>query len=103
MEELFSREDIEKFGFLYESDSTKCRMYNTSLHFDCNYYKDGKWTNQTSPEITDEWKQYASDWIKQRMAGFGIQWKYLNSVFVMPISPLQGQGVMCRRVYVKGH
>ena len=100
MEELFSREDIEKFGFLYESDSTKCKMLNVGIHYDCNYYKDGKWTRQTTPEVNDEWRTQAAEVIRARVNPY---WKYLHSVFVMPISPMDGLGVMCRRVYVKGH
>ncbi len=103
MEELFSKEDIEKYGFLYEPDSSKCTSYNIGLHFDCNYYKDGQWTNRTSPETNDEWKSYASDYIKERMEGYNLHWKYIYSVFVPLISPLSGEGVMCRRVYIRGH
>jgi len=100
MEQLFSKEDIEKFGFLYESDSTKCKMHNIGIHYDCNYYKDGKWTNQTTPAINDEWRKSASEIIRVRM---NPTWKYIHSVFVLSITPQEGQGVMCRRVYIRGH
>jgi hypothetical protein len=103
MDELFSKEDIEKFGFIYEPDETKCKSWNSGLHFDCNYYKYGDWTSRNSPELTDEWKQHAIDWIKERTKSSKLEWKHINSIWVPSISPMQGEGVMCRRVYVKGH
>ena len=40
MKELFTKEEIEKYGFIYEPDVTKCKTTKTGPHYKCNYYKD---------------------------------------------------------------
>lgn len=98
--ELFTKEEIEKYGFIYEPDETKCKTTKTGPHYCCNYYKDGKLTNPERPVLTEEWKARAAETIKARMP----QWTYLHSVFV-PDMPLTGGGnsVMCQFTMIRGH
>ena len=97
--ELFTKEEIEKYGFIYEPDVIKCKTTKTGPHYKCNYYKDGKFTNTEQPVLTDEWKTGVAEVIKMRMP----DWKHLHSVFVADVSPMSGQGVMCQFVMIKGH
>jgi len=99
MNELFTKEDIEKYGFVYEPDESKCKITKTGPHYDCNYYKDGQFTGKIDHEIDDEWKSGTAEVVKARMPN----WKYIHSVFVPDISPLSGKGVLCRWVMIKGH
>jgi hypothetical protein len=70
------------------------------MHFDCNYYKDGKWSERTTPtEITPEWKEAC----KKAMLVDSHYWTHINKVFVPPVSPMSGEGVMCRWVMMEGH
>ena len=97
--DLFTKEEIEKYGFIYEPDVTKCKTTKTGLHYKCNYYKDGAFTDTTVPVLTDEWKAGTAEVIKCRMP----QWTHLHSVFVHDVTPMSGQGVMCQFVMVRGH
>jgi hypothetical protein len=99
MIELFTKEDIEKYGFIYEPDTTKCKTAKTGPHYKCNYYTDGVFTDTTVPVLTDEWKTLTAELIKVRMPRF----THLYSVFVPDVSPMSGQGVMCQFVMVRGH
>ena len=99
MTELLTKEEIEKYGFVYEPDVTKCKTGKLGIHYKCNYYKDGKFTNTEQPEITDEWKIGALKVIKMRMPAY----KYIHSVFVPDVKPMSGAGVMCQFVMMKGH
>jgi len=96
---LFTKEDIEKYGFIYEPDSSKCKTTKTGPHYKCNYYKDGVFTNPGEPELSDEWKASAAEVIKARMP----QWTHIHEVFVPEVAPLSGEGVMCQFVMVRGH
>ena len=96
--ELFTKEEIEKYGFIYEPDVTKCKTMKTGLHYKCNYYKDGVFTDPTPPVLTDEWKEGTAEVIKVRRP----QFTHLNSVFVPDVSPMSGEGVMCQFVMVEG-
>lgn len=97
--ELFTKEEIEKYGFIYEPDASKCKTTKTGPHYKCNYYKDGVFTDTTVPVLTDEWKAMTAEVIKARMP----RWTHLHSVFVPEVSPMSGQGVMCQFVMIKGH
>jgi hypothetical protein len=97
--EIFTKEDIEKCGFIYEPDASKCKITQTGPHYKCNYYEDGKFTNPEQPVITDEWKAAVTEAIKRRCP----TWKYIHSVFVHDVSPMSGKGVMCQFVMVRGH
>ena len=99
--ELFTKEEIEKYGFIYEPDITKCKTRTTGPHYKCNYYKDGKFTHPEQPILTDEWKIGASEVIKMRTPS----WKYINTIFVPDVSPMssRGEGVMCQFVMIRGH
>lgn len=99
MEELFTKEEIEKFGFIYEPDISKCKTSKTGLHYKCNYYKDGEFTDPSVPILTDEWKSMAAGVIRTR----NPQFTHLHSVFVTDVSPMSGEGVLCQFVMVDGH
>lgn len=96
---LLTKEEIEKFGFTYEPDETKCKTRKIKLHFDCNYYKDGNWTERNTPELTKEWK----DGCGECLVRDAFNMPYLNRVFVPEVSPMSGEGVMCRWVMISGH
>lgn len=97
---LLTKEEIESVGFIYEPDVSKCHLTKIRMHFDCNYYKDGKWTERTTPtELTPEWKEYC----KKAMLVDCHYWTHINKVFVQEISPMGGEGVMCRWVMMMGH
>lgn len=94
------KEDIEAAGFIYEPDETKCKPRKIRCHFDCNYYESGSWTNQTTPDTSSkEWKDYCIE----RMVSDAYYWSHIHDVFVTPIAPLSGKGVMCRWVWISGH
>lgn len=97
--ELFTKEEIEKYGFIYEPDVTKCKTRKTGPHYKCNYYKNGEFTHPEQPVLTDEWKSGSAEVIKMRMP----QWMHLHSVFVPDVFPMSGEGVMCQFVMIKGH
>lgn len=98
--ELFTKEDIKKYGFIYEPDATKCKVAQTGPHYKCNYYKNGEFTNSEQPVLTDEWKSSSAEVIKMRKP----QWTHLHSVFVFDVvSPMSGEGVMCQFIMIKGH
>jgi hypothetical protein len=97
--ELFTKEEIEKYGFIYEPDVTKCKTTKTGPHYKCNYYKNGEFTHPEQPVLTDEWKSGSAEVIKMRMP----QWTHLHSVFVPDVSPMSGEGVMCQFVMIRGH
>lgn len=99
MTKILTKEEIEKFGFIYETDVTKCKTAKTGPHFDCNYYMDGIWTHQSQSELTEEYKVNVVENIKLHYPS----WKYINSVFVPNIEPRLGRGVMCRFVMITGH
>jgi|ERR1041385_1765557 hypothetical protein len=99
MLQLLTKEEIEKSGFTYEPDESKCKTLKLRLHFDCNYFKDGKFIRRTTPELTDEWKLNCAEALKRDRPN----WSFINLVFVPEIEPWEGQGVMCRWVMVKGH
>ena len=97
---LLTKEEIESAGFIYEPDESKCHYRKIHMHFDCNYYKDGRWTERTTPlEITPEWKEAC----KKAMFIDCYYWTHINKVFVQDISPLDGAGVMCRRTLMMGY
>lgn len=99
-EYLLTKEDIEKYGLVYEPNESLCKLFNTGIHYDCNYYKDRSWTHRTSPTIDNECKKMICETINLK---FPPNWqKRVHSVFVLPIEPMDGQGVMCRRIYIKG-
>ncbi len=97
--DLFTKEEIEKYGFIYEPDVAKCKTAKTGPHYKCNYYKDGVFTDTTVPVLTDEWKAGTAELIKTRMPRF----THLHTVFVPDVSPMSGEGVMCQFVMVRGH
>jgi len=97
--ELFTKEEIEKYGFIYEPDETKCKTAKTGPHYKCNYYKDGVFTDTAGPVLTDEWKELVVEHIKSRIP----QWTYFHSIFVPDVSPMSGEGVRCQFVMVRGH
>ena len=99
MKQLFTKEEIEKYGFIYEPDATKCKTARPGPHYKCNYYKDGKFTNPEEPVLTDEWKAGATDVIKMRMPAY----KYIHEIGVAEVSPMSGEGVMCQFVMIRGH
>ena len=103
MIEIFKQEDIEKYGFIFEPDKTKCKLNKPGVHYDCNYYKDGKWAEgrieDDKREHPDEWKSAVADRIKERLPHY----KYIHSVWIPDVNPLSGQGVMCRWLFVDGH
>jgi hypothetical protein len=68
MNELFAKEEIESFGFIFEPDKSKCKTLKTVFHFDCNYYKDNQWTYSNTPEITSEWKNNCGTELKYAQA-----------------------------------
>jgi hypothetical protein len=96
---LFTKEDIEKTGFTFEPDVTKCQTRKIRLHFDCNYYKDGKWSHRSTPTVNDEWKSMCGEVVKTNASN----WSYIHSVFVPEVEPQSGQGVLCRWVMIEGH
>lgn len=96
--DLLTKEDIEKAGFIYEPDETKCKTRKIKLHFDCNYYESGSWVERTTPEITQEWK----DGCGQVLLRDAYFWSHINKVFVPEVEPMSGGGVMCRWVMIKG-
>lgn len=96
---LLTKEEIEKAGFIYEPDEKKCQIRKIRLHVDCNYYKDGKWTGRTTPEFTQEWKEGCA----QRLREDAYYWSHINKVFVPEVSPLSGEGVMCRWAMISGY
>ena len=83
MKELFTKEEIEKYGFIYEPDSRKCKLSQTGPHYDCTYVENGKIVGKNEHEIDDEWKSNAMEIIKYRSKGYG--WRYINSIFVLDI------------------
>jgi hypothetical protein len=99
MIELFTKEDIEKYGFIYEPDVTKCKSAKTGPHYKCNYYKEGKFTNTEQPILTDEWKIGTVKLIKAKMPTY----KYIHSIGVPDVMPMSGMGVMCQFVMIQGH
>jgi len=96
---LLTREDIESADFIYEPDASKCKTRKIRMHYDCNYYQSGSWEHRTTPEITPEWKEAC----KKALLRDAYYWSHIHDVFVPPIAPLQGQGVMCRWVMIRGH
>lgn len=99
MKELFTKEEIEKYGFIYEPDEKKCKTTKTGPHYKCNYYKDGVFLHPEDPVLTDEWKANTAEIIKKRM----VPWTHLNSIFVPEVSPSSGEGVWCQFVMIRGH
>lgn len=96
---LLSKEDIESAGFFYEPDETKCKCTKIRMHYDCNYYESGSWTGRTTPEITPEWKEAC----KKALLVDSYYFSHIHDVFVPPVAPMQGKGVMCRWVMIRGH
>jgi hypothetical protein len=75
MKQLFTRQDIEKFGFIYEPDASKCKTIRIK-----------SWPNESKQEIARN-----------------IYTKYVNSVFVNEsIQPITG-GHWDTKVMIKGH
>lgn len=103
MENLLTKEDIEKFGFIYEPDESKCKLRKIKMHFDCNYYKDGEWTNRTTPIVDDEWKKRCGEVLKAEKENWSVKWTHLHSVGVADLKPMSGEGVACRWVMIQGH
>ena len=99
MKSLFTKEEIEKYGFIYEPDATKCKTTKTGPHYKCNYYKDGKFTHPEDPVITDEWRVGTVEVIKMRRP----DWSYIHEIGVPEVVPMSGEGVMCQFVMVSGH
>ena len=97
--ELFTQEEIIKYGFIYEPDVTKCKTSRSGLHYKCNYYKDGVFTDPEQPVLDEEWKSGTAEVIRARMPNL----THLHSVFVFDVIPRDGNGVMCQFVMVKGH
>lgn len=97
--DLLTKEEIEKAGFIYEPDETKCKTRKIRLHVDCNYYKDGKWTSRSTPEFTPEWKEACA----QRLREDAYYLSHINKVFIPEIEPMSGEGVMCRWAMISGY
>jgi len=96
---ILTKEEIEAAGFNYEPDESKCSPRKIRVHFDCNYYESGSWTERTTPEITDEWRKGLVEVLSREAYHF----THIHKVFVPPISPLGGRGVACRWLMISGH
>ncbi len=104
--DIFSKEEIEAQGFIYEQDETKCKYGKTKAHFDCNYFKNGEFLDEDKVEeyIDETWKKLCwSTKLKPDLEGRKIT--HIHSIFVPSISPPKDNthGVMCRWVMYLGH
>lgn len=78
IKQLFTKEDIQKYGFIYEPDTSKCKL--RKLRFpSCE-------TEEDKAEISKE-----------------IFFKYVNSVFIDTYQPLIPPDHYDYRVMVRGH
>jgi hypothetical protein len=77
--EIFTIEEIEKYGFVYEPDKSKCKTGKIgTIYCDTGKNKDG--TIHHSPSIF-EWSGLTEKEIKEEIA-FHIWYKNINSIFV---------------------
>jgi len=77
--ELFTKEEIEAYGFIYEPDITKCKMGKTRFHYNGSHIdKTGNVIH--SPSVI-ELGQTTEKQLKEDVA-FSIYYKYIHSIFV---------------------
>jgi hypothetical protein len=96
--ELFTKEEIESYGFIYEPDDTKCKsgrvhtMYSTT-------FKDKDGSIQQSNTIFDLTPEKQ---VKDEIA-FLIHYKHINSIYVLIPDELPLYDHVHNRVWFSGH
>lgn len=80
IQELFTRKDIESYGFIYESDITKCKTGKTRIHYNGSYIDEtGNLIHSESPV---ESGYFTEKQFKDEVAS-EMFYKYINSIFVI--------------------
>ena len=84
---IYTKEDIERFGFIYEPDETKCKTGKIKVFYGGFHQKDGKITPQP---FRREWDQVCPEEDYKKFIVDAIYLKYINDVFVVDPEPIPG-------------
>ncbi len=85
---LFTKEDIERFGFIYEPDVTKCQTGHIKVFYAGFCQRNGKIFPDMKEWGPEFWKGSEEEY-KNQIAEF-IYLKYLNDVFVVEPEVIEG-------------
>jgi|ERR1035437_1875232 hypothetical protein len=98
--QLFTKEEIEKCGFIYEADISKCKTCKTKIHYNGSSI-DKKGNVINSPSVIDTGCMTEKQ-LKEEVV-FGIPYKYVNSIFVIFPDTIPYFGHSHNKVMVSGH